>query len=184
MSVKPWRGKFAIDKHRKIVPGVAYIYVLYIMILQSQININNFMLKTTLIFCLFFVSSFSYGQVKADTSRTNLNALCDRFMETFQTGKFSDAVQLLKINSTLGELFIDDLGRTVVEQMNNINANYKKITGYSLVEEKELKNILARRRYILKFELHFLTFDFYLYNNGSGWTISGFYYIDDQKGLF
>lgn len=142
------------------------------------------MIKPTLIFCLLFVSLFSYGQVITDTGRTSMNAVCDRFMQTFQAGKFSEAVQLLKKNSTMGNSFIDDLDRTVNEQMNNIQVNYKKIVGYELIEEKELKNVLARRRYILQFELYFLTFDFYLYNNGSSWTISGFYYMDDQKGLF
>ena len=84
----------------------------------------------------------------------------------------------------MGNSFIDDLDKTVNEQMNNIQVNYKKIVGYELIEEKDLKNVLARRRYILKFELYFLTFDFYLYNNGTSWTISGFYYMDEQKALF
>ena len=84
----------------------------------------------------------------------------------------------------MGNSFIDDLDKTVNEQMNNIQVNYKKIVGYELIEEKDLKNVLARRRYILKFELYFLTFDFYLYNNGTTWTISGFYYMDEQKALF
>lgn len=142
------------------------------------------MLKLSFIFCLLAVSLFTFGQLQADTGRTSLNTLCDRFMQTFQTGKFSEAIQLLKKNSTLGDSFIDNLDKTVNEQMNSIQFNYKRIVGYNLVEEKEIKNIVARRRYLLKFELYYLTFDFYLYNNGSTWMISGFYYKDDQKELF
>mgnify|MGYP003406546593 CR=1 FL=1 len=61
---------------------------------------------------------------------------------------------------------------------------YGKIVGYELIEEKTLKNALARRKYILKFEFYFLTFDFILYNNNTGWTVSNFYYKDETKELF
>ena len=142
------------------------------------------MLKLSLVLCFLATTLFSFGQLKPDTSRAGLNALCDRFMETFQNGKFSEAIQLLKQNSTLGNSFIDNLDKTVSTQMSSIQYNYKKIVGYDLIEEKTIKYILVRRRYLLKFELYFLTFDFYLYNNGSGWTISGFYYKDDQRELF
>ena len=142
------------------------------------------MRKLSLVLCLLTTTLFSFGQLKPDTSRTGLNALCDKFMQTFSDGKFSEAIQLLKQNSTLGNSFIDNLDKTMSSQMSSVQANYKKIVGYDLIEEKAIKYILVRRRYMLKFELYFLSFDFYLYNNGSGWTISGFYYKDDQRDFF
>jgi hypothetical protein len=136
------------------------------------------------VFCLLFIAALSFGQAKPDTSREALNATCDKFMQTFQAGKFSEAIQLLKQSSTLDNAFIDNLDKSVNTQMSSVLVNYKKLVGFDLIEEKVIKNILSRRRYILKFELYFLTFDFYLYNNGTGWKISGFYYKDDQKELF
>jgi hypothetical protein len=133
---------------------------------------------------LAFVTVNTYGQLKGDTSRTTINMVCDRFMQDFKEGKYSDGIQLLKQNSIMGNSFLDNLDQTVNNQLKNIETNYHKIVGYELIEEKSVKNIVVRRRYLLKFELYFLTFDFYLYNNGSSWTISGFYYKDEQKELF
>lgn len=135
---------------------------------------------------LFFVclSFAAQGQFPADSGRTNLNNLCDRFMQTFSSGKYNDAFQLLKKQSSMDKDFVDNLNKTMNEQMQGILASFKKITGYELIEEKLITNVLVRRRYLLKLELYFLSFDFYLYNNGTYWLISGFYYSDDQKALF
>jgi len=142
------------------------------------------MTKLIFILALIILGFGSEAQVKTDSGRMKLNDQCDKFMQDFQNAKFSEGIQLLKQNSTLGESFVDNLDKTMSAQMVNVLANYKKITGYELIEEKVIKNVLVRRRYLLKFEVFFLTFDFYLYNNGSNWVISGFYYKDEQKDLF
>ncbi|MBK7433179.1 MAG: hypothetical protein IPI66_04230 [Chitinophagaceae bacterium] len=142
-------------------------------------------MRRSFLFLSFLLTALlSTGQLKPDSSRAGISALCDKFMQTFQSGRFSEAVQLLKVNSTLGAGFVDNLDKSMSSQMGSVQYNYKKMVGFDLIEEKEIKNILIRRRYLLKFEMYFLSFDFYLYNNGTGWTISGFYYNDDQKILF
>ncbi len=134
----------------------------------------------TVFFCLFvFVS-----QAQLFTSRENLNNSCDKIMQTLVDGKPSEAIQLFRKNSVMDTVTINNIDRMLSEQMTTILPFYKKLTGYVLVEEKELKNILARRRYLLTFENYFLTFDFILYNNGTGWTVSNFNYKDDPKELF
>lgn len=136
----------------------------------------------TLLFSLsFFISG---AQATQFTSRENLNSYCDKIMQTLVDGRHSEAIQLFRKNSVMDTVTINNIDMMLSEQMTTILPFYKKITGYVLVEEKEVKNTLARRRYLLTFERYFLTFDFILYNNGTGWTVSNFNYKDDPKELF
>lgn len=139
-------------------------------------------LISVLILCTFF--SASYAQSKMYTTRDSINVFCDKVMQTIVDGKFSAAIQMFRQRSVMDATVIDKVDKTLNDQMPGILPYYGKILSYELVEERLLKNALARKRYILKFENYFLTFDFVLYNNGSGWTVSNFYYKDETKDLF
>lgn len=134
------------------------------------------------ILSIFF--SVSYGQSKSYTTKDSINMFCDKVMQTLVDGKYSAAIQMFKQKSVMDETVIDKIDKTLNDQMPGILPYYGKILSYELVEEKQLKNVLTRKRYILKFEYYFLSFDFVLYNNGSGWTVSNFYYKDETKELF
>lgn len=142
------------------------------------------MRKLVAVVVLSMVFSVSYGQLKAYTTRDSINAFCDKVMQTLVDGKYSVAIQMFKQRSVMDETVIDKIDKTLNDQMPGILPYYGKILSYELVEEKLLKNALARKRYILKFEYYFLSFDFVLYNNGTGWTVSNFYYKDETKELF
>ena len=60
---------------------------------------------------------------------------------------------MLKVNSTLGAGFVDNLDKSMSSQMGSVQYNYKKMVGFDLIGEKEIKNILLRLRYLLKFEV-------------------------------
>jgi len=135
---------------------------------------------TVMLSLAFIVSS---GQSRF-TTRDSLNDFCDKLMQTLVSGKYSEAIQSFNKKSVMDASVIDNIDKTLVDQMPGILPYYGKIVGYELIEEKELKNALARRKYILKFENYFLTFDFVLYNNNTGWTVSNFYYKDETKELF
>lgn len=135
-----------------------------------------------LILSIFF--SVSYGQLKPYTTKDSINMFCDKVMQTLVDGKYSAAIQMFKQKSVMDETVIDKIDKTLNDQMPGILPYYGKILSYELVEEKQLKSVLTRKRYILKFENYFLSFDFVLYNNGSGWTVSNFYYKDETKELF
>ncbi|MBK8520495.1 MAG: hypothetical protein WAT20_01635 [Ferruginibacter sp.] len=135
---------------------------------------------TAFVSLLFFVSS---AQSKF-TTKDSLNSFCDKIMQTIVDGKYSEGIQLFRQKSVMDASVIDNVDKTLNEQMPGILPYYGKMLGYELIEEKALKNALARRKYILKFEFYFLTFDFILYNNNTGWTVSNFYYKDETKELF
>jgi len=138
------------------------------------------LISTVLLSLTFFISS---AQSKF-TTRDSLNVFCDKVMQTIVDGKYSVAIQMFTQKSVMDGTVINNIDKTLNDQMPNILPYYGKIMGYDLIEEKSLKNALARRKYILKFEYYFLTFDFVLYNNNTGWTISNFYYKDETKELF
>lgn len=136
----------------------------------------------TISLCL--VISFSYGQAKLFTTRDSLNMFCDKVMQTLVNGKYSDAIQLFRQKSVLDTSTINSIDKTLNEQMTNLQPYYKKIVGYEFIEERPIKNSVVRRLYLLKFENYFLTVDFVLYNNNTGWTVSNFNYYDNPKELF
>jgi hypothetical protein len=105
-------------------------------------------------------------------------------MQTIAEGKYSQGIQMFTQKSVMSGDVINNIDKTLNEQMPGILPYYGKIMGYELIEEKSFKSALARRKYILKFEYYFLTFDFILYNNNTGWTVSNFYYKDETKELF
>jgi len=143
-----------------------------------------YMIRLLFTFFLCMLCTVSFGQDKLFTTRDSLNGFCDKVMQTLADGKFSQAIQMFRQKSVMDSSVINNVDKTLNEQMPNILPYYKKIVGYVLAEEKDLKNTLVRRRYILKFEHYFLIFDFVLYNNGTGWTVSNFYYKDETKELF
>jgi hypothetical protein len=138
------------------------------------------LISTALLSLIFFVSS---AQSKF-TTKDSLNSACDKVMQTLVDGKYSTAIQMLKGRSVMDASVVDNIDKTLNEQMANILPYYGKIMGYEFVDEKNLKNTVTRRRYILQFEFYFLSFDFVLYNNSKGWSVSHFYYKDETKELF
>jgi hypothetical protein len=135
---------------------------------------------TAILGFMFFTSSAQ----SRFTTKDSLDIFCDKVMQTIVEGKYSEAIQMFTQKSVMDASVINNIDKTLNEQMPNLLPYYGKIMGYELMEEKAYKNALARRKYILKFEYYFLTFDFILYNNNTGWTVSNFYYKDETKELF
>lgn len=138
------------------------------------------LISTILLSLLFYVSAAQ----SRFTTKDSLNAVCDKVMQTLVDGKFSAAIQLFKGRSVMDATVIDNIDKTLNDQMANILPYYGRLMGYEMVDERSLKNTVTRRRYILQFEYYFLSFDFVLYNNSKGWSVSHFYYKDETKELF
>lgn len=138
------------------------------------------------IFTLFFTGAafLASGQSKDFTSKEKLDSFCDSVMMILASEKFSEGIQLFRRNSVMDTVTVNNIGSTLQEQMVGILPAYGKIREFELIGIRTITNTLARRRYLLKFETYFLTFDFILYNNGTGWTVSNFYYRDEPLTLF
>ena len=139
------------------------------------------------LFCTVFFSLFVFfcqAQSSLFTTKDSLNAFCDKVMQALAERKFSEGIQMFRKRSVIDTITIKSIDRNLVEQMTNLEPYYKKIVGYEFVEDRAIKNSVVQRRYLLKFENYFLTVDFVLYNNNSGWTVSNFNYYDNPKELF
>ena len=100
-------------------------------------------------------------------------------MKMFANGKTIDALQLIKQNTVMTPSSIDTLQVTITNQMNDYFPAYGKILSSDFVMERKIKDYIARRFYILRFEKYYLKFDFTLYKGSSGWTITSFKYNED-----
>jgi hypothetical protein len=131
----------------------------------------------------FFLSLLlvSCGQNKQDVDKDKdrIDKVCDQFMQTFADGKIQEALHLLKQNTVISPATIDTLQVTITDQADKIFPAYGRVLSYEFVAERKIKDFIAKRFYILKFEKYYIKFDFTLYNNGKGWTITGFNYNED-----
>lgn len=140
-------------------------------------------LNCTIFLCL--CSFFLNAQVNVFTSKDSIDMFCNKVMQTVAEGKYAAGIQLFRQRSVLDTSTINSIDKNLVEQMTGLQPYYKKLVGYEFIEETAIKNSVAKRRYLLKFENYFLTVDFILYNNGrNSWTISNFNYYDNPKELF
>ncbi len=135
----------------------------------------KFILAILFPFCVLL----SFGQTKPDKEKEKINSECDKFMHLFQISHFTEAFDLLKHISAIGDSTLDGLLETVTDQMNNVFPSYGKIMNYEFIGERNIKNIITKRFYLLKFQKYFLKFDFTIYNSESGWTVTNFTYDDN-----
>jgi hypothetical protein len=135
-----------------------------------------FLLSLTLTAC-------GQAKQKTDTDKQRIDKVCDKFMQTFASGKIPEALQLLKQNTVMDPTAIDTVQKTIEEQVDNIFSSYGQMRSPEFIIERKVKDFIVKRFCILKFDKYYLKFDFTLYNNGSGWTITNFHYNEDLMEL-
>ena len=125
------------------------------------------------------------GQKKQliDKDKERIDKTCDTFMNMFADGKAVEALQLIKQNTVMTPSSIDTLQVTITNQMNDYFPAYGKMLSADFVIERKIKDYIAKRFYILRFEKYYLKFDFTLYKGTSGWTITSFKYNEDLTEL-
>lgn len=133
---------------------------------------------TAIFFTLALVACAQNNQT-TDKDKLRIDNVCDKFMETFAAGKISEALQLLKQNSVMSPSTIDTLQLTINNHISDFFSAYGKMLSSEFVTERNVKNFISKRFYILKFDKYYLKFDFTLYNNGKGWTVTSFNYNED-----
>jgi hypothetical protein len=118
-----------------------------------------------------------------DKDKERLDKVCDAFMESFSKGQFKEAVGLLKQNSVLESEKLDTLLVTFENHSHNVFPAYGKMLFGEFINERKIKDFIAKRFYILKFDKYPVKFDFTLYKGANGWTITSFNYNDDLMEL-
>ena len=131
--------------------------------------------------CAFLFASLTLvscaQQTKIDKDKERINTVCDKFMEIFRDGNIPEALNLLKENSeVIADSAVNNLQETITDQMNMMLSCCGKILSYDFIQERKIKDYLAKRFYILKLEKYYMKFDFTLYKSSTGWTITNFNY--------
>jgi len=135
------------------------------------------------IFLTLTFAACGQSTIKMDRDKERIDKVCDNFMQAFASGQVSNAMQLLKQNTAMDASTIDTLQATIQQQIQNIFPEYGKILSSEFITDKNIKDFIAKRFYVIKFSKFFLKVDFTLYNNGNGWTITSFHYNDDIDEL-
>ncbi len=117
--------------------------------------------------------------LSTDKDKERLEKVCDTFMKLFAEGKSRDALKLLKKNTVMVPSTIDTLQVTIDNQVNDYFPAYGKIISSEFIMERQIKDFITKRFYILRFDKYYLKFDFTLYKTLSGWTITHFKYDDE-----
>jgi len=137
-----------------------------------------------LVVAFVLLTSISYAQKTVDKDKDRINGVCDSFMKLFVESKPHDALQLLKQNTVISESTIDTLEVTIDNQIRDYFPAYGTMLSYEFAVEKKLKDFIAKRFYILKFDKFYLKFDFTLYKAPTGWTVTNFNYNEELGELF
>ena len=133
----------------------------------------------TVAFLLLTLTSCGQKNQSVDKDKQRLDKVCDTFMKLFTEGKTHEALRLLKQNTVMTPSSIDTLQVTIDNQMDNYFPAYGKMLSYEFITERKIKDFIAKRFYILKFDKYYLKFDFTLYKASSGWTVTNFKYDEE-----
>lgn len=140
--------------------------------------------RSTFILFLLLLGQCALCQVNHPKTKQELIAVCDKFMDAFRKGKYTEAYDLIKPYTVIEDYKLDTLARKSTRQMLALTETYGKMISFELVSEKPVKFTLSRVISLLKFEKSFLRFRWILYNNESGWTIENFKYDEEMDDLF
>jgi hypothetical protein len=141
------------------------------------------MIRLLLLTFIVSLSFFSCKPTKSDKDKERLDEVCNKFMDEFNAGKISEAIQLLKENSVISPAALDTLEIEIERKMNMLLPNYGKMISYEFISEHKIKDFIVRRFYIQKFEKFYLKFDFTLYKSSTGWKITGFEFNEELLEL-
>lgn len=137
----------------------------------------------TVAFLLLTLTSCGQKNQSVDKDKQRLDKVCDTFMKLFTEGKTHEALRLLKQNTVMIPSSIDTLQVTIDNQMDNYFPAYGKMLSYEFITERKIKDFIAKRFYILKFDKYYLKFDFTLYKASTGWTVTNFKYDEELVEL-
>ncbi|MFT3705272.1 MAG: hypothetical protein QM802_23090 [Agriterribacter sp.] len=133
----------------------------------------------TVIFLSLALHVSAQKNPSVDKDKERLDKVCDTFMALFIQGKVHEALQLVKENTVMAPASIDKLQGTVDNQMEQYFPAFGKMLSYEFITEKKIKDFIAKRFYVLKFEQYYLKFGLTLYKSSAGWTITNLKYDED-----
>jgi len=138
-----------------------------------ELQINSIMTRHFLLLILISTTILSCKTTKTDKDKERIDAVCDKIMESFCKGNHSESILLLKQNcNVISPTVIDSLDLNIKKQLTTLSPWYGKMLSFEFISEHKIKDYIAKRYYILKFERYYQKFDFTLYRGSSNWAIT------------
>jgi len=122
--------------------------------------------------------------VRALSNRDDAKWLCDMFMINMTELDPRDAFGLLRPYSAVPEEEFEQLlvqSDTLIEK---VKPDYGELVGYTLVQEKHVKNVVLQYTYLLRFEKHALRWRFFFYRPDKEWVFNEFKVDNKLTELF
>lgn len=138
-----------------------------------------FMKKTTLIFVLSLITTLTFGQVKKFKDIAEVQTFTKKTANDFLNLNFEVAFNDMKPYWALSEIEIDSIKIKTESFKEYFISNFGKSVDAVKVKETNLKNVLYKEVYAIRFENFILRMRISFYQNSVGWAVKGFEWDDD-----
>jgi hypothetical protein len=137
------------------------------------------MIKHTFLLITLFISSITFGQNKKFKDITEVQAFTKKTAANFLNKDFETVFNDMKPYWALAESEVDSLKIKTLRFKDYFNENLGKNIDFVKVKETNLKNVMYKEVYAIRFEEYMLRIVISFYNNSKGWAIKTFEWDDN-----
>ena len=137
------------------------------------------MRKRTFLITLLMVSSIAFSQAKKFKSIAEVQAFTKKTANDFLNMNFEVAFNDLKPYWALSEIEVDSIRIKTESFKDYFITNFGKSVDAIKVKETNLKDVLYKEVYAIRFENFILRMRISFYQNNFGWAVKGFEWDDD-----
>ena len=137
------------------------------------------MTKNTFLLALFLVCSVAFSQTKKFKDISEVQAFTKKTANDFLNMNFEVAFNDIKPYWALSEIEVDSIRIKTESYKDYFISNFGKSVDAIKVKETNLKNVLYKEVYAIRFENFILRMRISFYQNNIGWAVKGFEWDDD-----
>jgi uncharacterized protein YueI len=137
------------------------------------------MTKHTFLLAIFLVCSVTFSQTKKFKDIAEVQAFTKKTANDFLNLNFEVAFNNMKPYWALSEIEVDSIRIKTESFKDYFISNFGKSVDAIKVKETNLKNVLYKEVYAIRFENFMLRMRISFYQNNIGWSIKGFEWDDD-----
>ena len=137
------------------------------------------MKKFTLLLVTFLISTITIGQIKKFKDVSEVQTFAKKTANDFLNMNFETAFNDMKPYWALNETEVDSIRIKTESFKEYFTTNFGKAVDVVKVKETNLKNVLYREVYAIRFENFILRMRISFYQNSIGWAVKGFEWDDD-----
>lgn len=137
------------------------------------------MRKRTFLLTLLMVSTITFSQTKKFKDIAEVQAFTKKTANDFLNMNFEVAFNDIKPYWALSEIEVDSIRIKTESYKDYFISNFGKSIDVIKLKETNLKNVLYKEVYAIRFENFILRMRISFYQNNIGWAVKGFEWDDD-----